>query len=149
MERPNKPVLPTAHNGPNANPLLPMRRQTDQPLGRARSTQTTRSSLSTVRCARTVALASAILFWMLGASGCRARELRGYSDPSRDGRTFLVVDDDNGGHCGPILVDGQRWPHRIHALGAIAPGDHVIACGGQIQFRISRGSTFHFDYWGP
>ena len=29
----NKPVLPTAHDGPNANPLDPMRRQTGQPLG--------------------------------------------------------------------------------------------------------------------
>ena len=30
--RPNKPVLPTAHNVPNANPLDPMRRQTGQSL---------------------------------------------------------------------------------------------------------------------
>lgn len=31
--QPNKPVLPTAHHGPDAKPLDPLRRQTGQPLG--------------------------------------------------------------------------------------------------------------------
>ena len=82
------------------------------------------------------------------ASGCNQRELRGRGLPSPDGKTYLVVEDANGGG-GPIIVDGKRWPHSIHAPGVIAPGHHVIACGGEIGFVIKEGHTFYFDYWGP
>jgi hypothetical protein len=86
---------------------------------------------------------------VLSALGCTDRDLRGYSERSQDGRTYLVVDDDNGGGCGPILVDGKQWPHALHTAGPIGPGEHVIECGGEIGFKIKRGTTFHFDYWGP
>ncbi len=77
--------------------------------------------------------------------------LRGHSLPSADGRTYLVVDDNNGGECGPILVDGEDWPAKLHEAGLIAPGVHAISCGDQagISFEIQPGTTFHFDYWGP
>jgi hypothetical protein len=86
---------------------------------------------------------------VVGVIGCQDRELRGYSDRSPDGRTYLVVDDDNGGGCGPILLDGKPWPHAIHSAGPVEPGRHVIACGGDISFSIEPGTTYHFDYWGP
>jgi len=41
------------------------------------------------------------------SSGCDD-DMRGTNAPSRDGNTWLIVDDDNGGGC-PILVDGNRW----------------------------------------
>jgi hypothetical protein len=33
MERPNKPMVPTAHTSPAANPPCPLRRHIGQPLG--------------------------------------------------------------------------------------------------------------------
>jgi hypothetical protein len=93
-----------------------------------------------------------LLFGFLSLSvilmGCGNRDLRGRAVPSPDGKTYLVVDD-NGGACGSILVDGKRWPYPIHVAGPIAPGLHVIKCGGEIGFEIKKGTTFHFDYWGP
>jgi len=82
---------------------------------------------------------------------CSDRELRGTAVPSTDGQTYLVVDDDNGGHCGPIKVDGAEWPHAVHSAGPIAPGLHKIACGDTawIAFEVRSGTAFHFDYWGP
>jgi hypothetical protein len=82
-------------------------------------------------------------------TACQECELRGCIVPSTDGQTYLVVDDDNGGACGPIEVDGKPWKHPIHAAGLINPGTHTIACGGEIGFEIRKGTTFHFDYWGP
>lgn len=105
--------------------------------------------MSALRIVRSAAVLLAVLVALTGTVGCRDRELRGYSKPSRDGQTYLVVDDDNGGGCGPILVDGKRWPHPIHTPGPIAPGEHVIGCGGEIRFGIKAGMIFHFDYWGP
>ncbi|PYP69760.1 MAG: hypothetical protein DMD41_16335 [Gemmatimonadetes bacterium] len=85
------------------------------------------------------------------AMGCSGGELRGKSVPSADGRTYLAIDDDNGGHCGPMKVDGREWKHEIHAPGPIEPGVHSISCGegGEIGFEIRPRTTFHFDYWGP
>lgn len=83
--------------------------------------------------------------------GCDDRELRGKSLPSPDGETYLVIDDNNGGGCGPIRVDGQDWKFKIHVPGAIAPGVHKIGCGDSatLALEIREGTTFHFDYWGP
>jgi hypothetical protein len=67
--------------------------------------------------------------------------------PSTDGKTYLVVDGDNGGACGPILVDGKQWPSPLHVAGAIEPGLHTIECGDKIKFKIKAGTTFHFDDW--
>ncbi len=81
--------------------------------------------------------------------GCQERELRGKIAQSDDGQTYLVVEDDNGGGCGPIIVDGKQWQYPIHVRGLVKPGHHVISCGGEIEFEIKKGTTFHFDYWGP
>jgi hypothetical protein len=87
---------------------------------------------------------------LLSIPGCKTRDLRGAYESSPDGKTYLVIDDDvNGGECSPILVDGRPWRLPKHAAGAIAPGRHVIECGGKIGFQIKPGTTFHFDYWGP
>jgi hypothetical protein len=67
--------------------------------------------------------------------------------PSPDGKTYLVVDDDNGGACGSILVDGRQWSSPVHGAGAIAPGLHIIECGKKIKVKIKEGTTFHFDDW--
>ena len=83
-------------------------------------------------------------------SGCWNRHLRGTSEPSKDGRTYLVVNDANGGSaCDRIRVDGRPWPHRLHQPGEIQPGTHVIECGGQVEFEVRAGTVFRFNYWGP
>jgi hypothetical protein len=89
---------------------------------------------------------------MLALFGCGKRELRGKSAASSDGKTYLVVDDNNGGACGSIMIDDRVWPQSIHLPGEIEPGVHKIACGdsgNSIEFEIKPGTTFHFDYWGP
>jgi hypothetical protein len=93
--------------------------------------------------------------WLLAAScsillaACDDGHLRGSVVPSKDGGTYLAVVDDNGGHCGPLLLDGRPWPHAIGEPGLVQPGHHRIQCGGEIDFDIPRGVVFNFDYWGP
>jgi hypothetical protein len=82
-------------------------------------------------------------------TACDHSHLRGSTKTSPDGGTYLAVDDNNGGGCAPILVDGKPWPHPIGQPGAINPGPHHIECGGSIEFVIPNGVIFHFDYWGP
>jgi hypothetical protein len=85
-------------------------------------------------------------------TGCGERDLRGRIERSKDGRTYLVVADDNGAQCGPMFVDRLQWPQPIGVAGPIAPGDHFIACGsggGATGFHIDAGKTYYFDYWGP
>lgn len=65
---------------------------------------------------------AALLLTFLLAFGCSERELRGTSTPSKDGKTYLVVLDDNGGKCGPPFVDGQEWKFAINEPGEITPG---------------------------
>lgn len=91
-------------------------------------------------------LAGCVSIFLL--SGCND-ESHGQSVPSSDGGTYLVVDDNNGGNCGPILVDGREWLQPLHTPGSIAPGAHSIECGGAIEFEIEPGTTFYFDNWGP
>ena len=57
---------------------------------------------------------------------CTNRPLRGTADKSQDGKTYLVVIDDNGGHCGPIKVDGKVWAYAVGQAGRIEPGLHTI-----------------------
>ena len=90
-----------------------------------------------------------VLAAVMVITGCAERELRGRSQDSKDGRTYLIVADDNGGHCGPILVDGKAWSHALNVAGSIRPGVHRIACGTELEFAIDSGNTFRFDYWGP
>ena len=75
--------------------------------------------------------------------------MRGTYTSSQDHKTYLAVVDDNGGHCGPIKVDGKVWPYPIGEAGQIEPGTHTIWCGGAIQFDIPEGVVFKFKYWGP
>ena len=92
------------------------------------------------------------LVTVLLLAGCADRDLRGRSVPSADGQTYLVIDDDNGGGCGALLVDGQEWPHKVHERGPIQPGSHRMACGDTssfLSFDVEAGTTYHFDYWGP
>ena len=90
------------------------------------------------------ALTAAIMVW-----ACSDGDLRGRAVPSPDGGTYLVVDDNNGGRCGPIRVDGRDWKAALHSPGRISPGAHEIACGTTMKFEIREGTTFHFNYWGP
>jgi hypothetical protein len=69
--------------------------------------------------------------------------------PSPDGKTYLVIENDNGGGCGPMFIDDREWPTPIDQPHPIAPGVHEIRCGGAIEFEIPQGHTFYFDYWGP
>ncbi|MGZ0080077.1 hypothetical protein [Methylomonas sp. YC3] len=80
---------------------------------------------------------------------CDDGYLRGSVTISSDGKTYLVVVDDNGCGCGPIIVDGKIWSYMIGEAGLITPGHHKIQCGGWIEFDIPEGVVFHFDYWGP
>jgi hypothetical protein len=69
---------------------------------------------------------------------------------SRDGKTYLVVDDPNASACRQPLLDGRKWLHPVREPGSVSPGIHVIECGGaRIEFEVRPGTTFHFDYWGP
>jgi hypothetical protein len=67
--------------------------------------------------------------------------------PSPDGKTYLVIDGNNGGACGPILVDGKEWSFPVHAVGAITPGRHFVECGKKVGIEIKAGTIFHFDDW--
>lgn len=83
---------------------------------------------------------------------CGDGELRGHSETSPDGRTYLVIEDDNGGACGKLTVDGSEWTRPKGTAGEIAPGEHTIKCGegdSGIQFSVRSATTFFFDYWGP
>ena len=93
-----------------------------------------------------------LVLGVLVIGACRDQDIRGRAERSPDEQTYLVVDDDNGGHCGPLVVDGRAWPHKIHDPGSIEAGLHRIACGdtaGYLAFEVGAGSTYHFDYWGP
>ncbi|MGB4072500.1 hypothetical protein [Pseudomonas sp.] len=76
-------------------------------------------------------------------------ELRGRYKESSDGETYLVIEDDNGGQCGPLLVDEKEWSHGLNKKGRVAPGEHSIKCGAGMDVIIKEGATYYFDYWGP
>ena len=81
-------------------------------------------------------------------AGCDDGSLRGSIANSADGKTYLLVADDQDG-CA-VSVDGKPWPTRPPARRPIAAGTHVIACGeAEIEFDIPEGVVFTFDYWGP
>ena len=103
-----------------------------------------RPSFNLVLCLRMCLLAAVVFL-----AACDDGYLRGSVTKSSDGKTYLAVVDDNGGKCGPIIVDGKRWPYKIGEAGSIAPGHHKIECGGWVEFDIPQGVVFHYDYWGP
>jgi len=78
-------------------------------------------------------------------------ELRGHYQTSIDSKTYLIIEDNNGGQCGPLMVDNRIWPHAIHAKAVVNPGPHSIACGSgnSLEISIKQGTTYYFDYWGP
>lgn len=90
-----------------------------------------------------------LIFIIFTIQGCTKTELRGYSEASEDGQTYLVVMDDNGGNCGPIIVNNEEWPYSIGERGSVNAGEQNIECGGVISFDIKKGTTFYFNYWGP
>lgn len=81
---------------------------------------------------------------------CSKHELRGHSDASPDGKTYLIVAESPG--CTGVMVDGKSWRHPLGTRGAVPPGKRRISCSGDssdIQFEVKPGTTFTFDYWGP
>lgn len=76
-------------------------------------------------------------------------ELRGRYKESPDGKTYLAIEDDNGGQCGPLLVNGKEWQHSLNNKGQVAPGEHSIECGTGMEVTIKEGTTYYFNYWGP
>lgn len=91
----------------------------------------------------------AAILYVLALAACDDGHLRGSIEASPDGDTYLAVMDDNGGLCGPIVVDGKIWPYKTGVPGKIAPGVHSIECGTGNSFTIPKGVIFRFDYWGP
>ena len=94
------------------------------------------------------AISAAILLSLIACVSCRRGDLRGTSKPSSDGKTYLIVADDNGGHC-ELLLDGKVWPHAKGEAGRIESGHHTLSCGGDITLDIADGVVYTFDYWGP
>ncbi len=92
---------------------------------------------------------SALLFAAACLAGCDDGDLRGSSVASEDGQTYLIIADDNGGKCGPMLVDGKPWTHAIGERGRIDAGAHVMECGAEIPIELAVGTVYTFDYWGP
>jgi hypothetical protein len=93
-----------------------------------------------------------VLFTIVGAMFLLRGKthLRGNAEESPDGKTYLIIADDNGGAaCQRVKVNGQDWPYGLHEKGPIAPGTHSIECGGKVSIVIPSGTTFRFDYWGP
>lgn len=85
---------------------------------------------------------------LIGLAGCDDSPLRGKIAASPDGKTYLVLADDQNG-CA-ISLDGKSWPVPNGARYSVSPGRHVIAChDSEIEFDIPEGVVFTFDYWGP
>ena len=76
-------------------------------------------------------------------------ELRGRYKPSQDNKSYLVIEDNNGGQCGPLYVNNKKWPHSVNIKGETSPGEHLIECGSSVVVNIKQGNTYYFDYWGP
>ncbi len=77
--------------------------------------------------------------------GCRSGDIRGSSKPSQDGKTYLIVADDNGGTC-PLKLDGKLWTHPKGEAALIVPGHHTLSsCGSDIGFVVQKGVVYTFD----
>jgi len=81
-------------------------------------------------------------------SSCSNKNLRGEISISNDGETYLVFIKDCGSGNN-IYVDGKLWNYDLNEKGIISPGEHKIICGGELSVSIKKGTTLHFDYWGP
>src|SRR5215471_15539307 len=56
----------------------------------------------------------------------RNSDLRGTWTASKDGKTYLVIDNADGYPGRPILVDGSPWRQEIGQAGRVEPGRHWI-----------------------
>jgi hypothetical protein len=83
-----------------------------------------------------------LFIFTLLISSCFQRELRGKVRKSSDKETYLVFDE----VWGEIFVDGEKWNFKIGEKGKILPGEHSI---DGLIITIKKGTTFHFNYWGP
>ena len=86
--------------------------------------------------------------------GCTRRDLRGWWKASDDGKTYLVIEDNEGeglhkGTRNQCTLDDHIWPYQIGERGEIAPGVHEVACPAKVSFKVQAGTEYHFDYWGP
>jgi hypothetical protein len=74
-------------------------------------------------------------------------DLRGWWKSSNDGKTYLVIDDPDGGApTSRFVLDGRPWPHAFGERGEIVAGCHDL---DEIEFCVKQGVEYHFDYWGP
>ena len=98
---------------------------------------------------------SLILLLAFAGTSCKQRDLRGWWEPSKDGKTYFVLEDPDGKNCPPIFIDGQRWESAIGTKTEIPNGAHSITCGigadinQGVGFEVRSGTIYHFDYWGP
>ena len=97
----------------------------------------------------TVVCIGAVLFWTgFYFYSCRNNDLRGWWKESHDGKTYLVIDDPDGGsvNTAAFTLNGQPWPYAIGERGEIEPGCHYL---DKVGFCVKPGVEYHFDYWGP
>lgn len=106
-------------------------------------------AVSAILCSALVIAVAFLLVNITSSDADATYEFRGHYKPSTDGKTYLVIEHDNGGGCGSLSVDGNRWPHRIHEAGEVMPGTRTIQCGGEIDIEIKPGNIYYFNYWGP
>ena len=105
---------------------------------------------------RKILTIAVLAFLLLGVSyyfySCRNRNLRGWWKDSSDGKTYLVIKDDDegsGDEGNQCFLDGEPWPHKVGERGEIEPGNHEVGCPAKVGIVVRRGTEFHLDYWGP
>jgi hypothetical protein len=108
-----------------------------------------RSKLSVICSDRSRLAVLALVLLAFTFTACTEKPLRGDSEPSPDGKTYLAIMDRN--NCSQLQVDGNDWPWEEGIRRPISPGVHHISCAGEstIEFTVREGETFNFDYWGP
>ena len=78
---------------------------------------------------------------------CHNHDLRGWWKDSDDGKTYLVIEDTDGGSTdAQFKLDDRSWPYSVGKRGEIEPGCHDL---DGIGFCVRQGTEYHFDYWGP
>lgn len=101
------------------------------------------------RVTNKIGFSVSLIISLFVGSGCDDGHLRGKVTSSSDGETYFAVVDNNGGKCGPILLDGKEWAYPIGEKAKINPGRHTLKCGGEVSFDVPAGVLYEFDYWGP
>ncbi len=95
------------------------------------------------------------LFLWLFCSSCAERDLRGWWTPSDDQKSYLVVEDFDGGQCPPVWLDGEKLAFKVGEKIEVKPGAHRVICGDDsdsqqgVEINIKAGTIYYFDYWGP